>query len=434
MRSKNKITLVVWHRRWVQKPIAIVMLLAFVAAVCLAAVSYFKKIENYEKSLELGSQLVATSLYSKDRKATELIMNNLMVLNNLDWVSVCQNSASVIFLSRGQYRDYSCELTNSIFHRLFLLKTAIPGLSDGYLVVRLKVFELLYPMAIGLIILLFFALMLRNLSKRIYQRLNKDLLEPIHNFVRVSSSDDPISTDHQIHEIETVHKKIVSAYQVQIEYSKSQALNSLASQVAHDIRSPLSVINMLVPTFDGEGQAGKAELLLQATQRISSIADDLLQRGRAEQVYKPLQPLSHIVRHVVDEKRLQLQHENSQIEIQVADQIVQQLSRTIADSDLMRIISNLLNNSIEAIEAGKQGCIKLNLYEEASRPVIQIHDNGKGISKDALDKIGSKGVSLGKASGNGLGIYHAKATLERVNGHVNIQSEVGVGTVVTLSL
>jgi hypothetical protein len=68
---------------------------------------------------------------------------------------------------------------------------------------------------------------------------------------------------------------------------------------------------------------------------------------------------------------------------------------------------------------------------------VTISDNGKGMSAQTLKRIGERGFSDGKhscESGSGLGVYHARNTIESWGGELRYESEVGRGTVAIIRL
>lgn len=432
MQTIGKVTLLDWHKQWVKKPFVIIMLIAFIAATCLAVLSYFKKIETFEKSLDLGTQLIATSLYNKDRKSTELILNNLIVLNNFEWVSVCQKSQSILFLSHGEDYENSCSSETAFLVNVGRLISKIPGYADGYLVVKIKFFDLLYPLIIAFLILIIIALFLRMFSQKIYHRINIDLIDPIHQFALVTSHQKSHLIEHKIDEIATVHKKLIASHHMGIEYSNSQVLNALAKQVAHDIRSPLSVLNMLIPSMNTADNSEKCELLLHAAQRIDKIAEDLLNKGKNFDSDNLVTSLD--IEKLVIEKQMLLASQSKNIRIEFNASLFSQFKSKISKIDLERIVSNLLNNAIEALIEKDNGIVQLTLSSIDNSTVLAISDNGKGIEPANLAKIGIKGFTSGKASGSGLGTHHAKSTIEAAGGSFNIASQLGLGTTVTISI
>ena len=97
-----------------------------------------------------------------------------------------------------------------------------------------------------------------------------------------------------------------------------------------------------------------------------------------------------------------------------------------------RILSNLINNSIEATNSN--GLINISINCDTEFIEITFVDNGCGIPVDVLPKITDEGFSFGKKSGGGFGLFHAKQQIENINGTLTISSEVGVGTTIHITL
>jgi len=103
---------------------------------------------------------------------------------------------------------------------------------------------------------------------------------------------------------------------------------------------------------------------------------------------------------------------------------------------LKQILVNLLSNAVKFTEAG--GNISIRAYtSEAGEFVIQVSDTGIGIKPENISKVmavfGQVDNSLSrKHEGSGLGLPLTKGLVERHGGSLTLESEVGVGTVVTL--
>jgi signal transduction histidine kinase len=74
------------------------------------------------------------------------------------------------------------------------------------------------------------------------------------------------------------------------------------------------------------------------------------------------------------------------------------------------------------------------LLQHESSLQIRIQDNGKGIPKERIANLGSRGNTFGKKSGSGLGLFHAKRTIESFGGKFDIESEEGHGTSIFITL
>ncbi|MBL7545228.1 MAG: ATP-binding protein [Bdellovibrionaceae bacterium] len=78
--------------------------------------------------------------------------------------------------------------------------------------------------------------------------------------------------------------------------------------------------------------------------------------------------------------------------------------------------------------------ISIEIESSGKTVIIRITDFGIGISKENLQRFGSKGFTHGKTDGNGLGVYYAKRFVEDLGGRFDVQSEIGKGTAISLSL
>jgi signal transduction histidine kinase len=231
----------------------------------------------------------------------------------------------------------------------------------------------------------------------------------------------------------------------------------LALQMSHDIRSPLSALNMVIGTMD-EMPEEKRKLAKAAIQRINDIAADMLKVAKCgrRQCQQHVQQASQqgsqapdsiptgaskstaivceVVEMILNEKLLQTQYNGS---IEFRSDLIngKYLLAEIESVEFGRAISNLINNSCEALNG--HGIIELKVYGSGSEVFIEINDNGAGIPDFVLNRLGQKGLSVGKESaigGLGLGIPHAKATIERCGGRFEITSSVGIGTQIVISL
>jgi signal transduction histidine kinase len=220
-----------------------------------------------------------------------------------------------------------------------------------------------------------------------------------------------------------------------------EATSGLARQVAHDIRSPLSALDVVLATSQGLPE-DKRHLARSAITRIKDIANDLLKQNpkpiaeSTEASTKSVHLISTLLEDIVSEKRLQYR---SLLEAEIDFDLNEDSYGLFAEVDAVefrRIISNLVNNAVEALPSQK-GSVSLSLKSVGSRIVCEIHDTGKGIPSHLLPKLGRQGVSFGKEgtrSGSGLGLYHAIHTIEKWGGKIDIETEEARGTSVFIHL
>lgn len=225
---------------------------------------------------------------------------------------------------------------------------------------------------------------------------------------------------------------------LQEKHAAEKALYNLATQVSHDIRSPLATLNVVLKSLP-ELSEEKRELLQNVACSIRDIANNLLAQYKKMVTVKPhvdqnyVKPefIAPLVETLISEKRLQFTGKDfslqEEIHANVRDCVVN------LDAQLFkRVLSNLINNAVEAL--GSQGEVKVVLEKKELSVVLKIIDNGKGIPTDLLPKIHEGGISIGKEQGCGLGISNAIYCIKQWNGNYDIKSTVGEGTVFTIEL
>nr|BFD58989.1 hypothetical protein CKG001_10960 [Bdellovibrio sp. CKG001] len=224
---------------------------------------------------------------------------------------------------------------------------------------------------------------------------------------------------------------------LEAELALSREISQISRQVAHDIRGPLMALTTL-SQLSHEMSSEKKELFDHAVSRIKGIAEDLLSRSRkppvtgsaAVVVTANQQDLTSLLESLLKEYRFS----NPQVNFTWHKHIHSPEVKVTLDSiKLQRVVSNLLNNSLEALPE-KEASINLTLMERQDHWLLQIMDNGCGIPEEILPQLTQEGVSYGKEKGNGLGLYDAKKALQSVGGDLQIRSRVGVGTQVVLSI
>lgn len=211
-----------------------------------------------------------------------------------------------------------------------------------------------------------------------------------------------------------------------------EAYNTLAVRVGHDIRSPLSALSVLNSIADLNTPEAR-NLLSSSTQRINSIAKDLLYKGRnpSETALK-FQAVNVLVliAEIVEEKKAEFRQIDFKLNIEAEEvDLVAETDR----AELSRILSNIINNSVEAREPNRELSISISVRKVLQSIEITINDNGKGIPKKVLKQLG-KIKETTRAHGFGIGTYYAFEIIKRMKGSITYQSELGKGTSVHLRI
>ncbi len=303
------------------------------------------------------------------------------------------------------------------------------------------------------------------LVRRFFKQLSQGVVIPLQTLVTQFSKTD--NTLAQVEDFGTVTRELellrnsfndmsarINLYQTKvIEQTHNLAFAMLAQQVSHDIRSPLSALNMILQNLNQVPEE-KRLIIRNAVERINDIANTLLSKAKnlnasnsiegrfsnvnflSESSDLIVELIPALVDILISEKRIQFR-ESFNVQISSDLQGSYGAFASINPLEFKRMLSNLINNSFESFEL-RGGKIHVSVLAKSRDVEIIIKDTGKGIPDHILKKIGEPGVTFGKSaeskSGTGLGLYHAKKTVEKFGGELLISSELGQGTTVKISL
>jgi signal transduction histidine kinase len=222
----------------------------------------------------------------------------------------------------------------------------------------------------------------------------------------------------------SIRRNIIDPYILRLKKQSEVAVaEKIARQVAHDIRSPLTALNTLLKIMT-EISDDQKSLLQNSVRRINDIANDLLDSSLSKNRVGRVD-LARLVATLAREKRAQLNSNSIAIEAAIADDIF----ISVDEPELTRALSNIINNSIESIQ--DKGWVKISTIKMKDFVCISVEDNGAGMPKEVIDKLGKELVSYGKTksqSGYGLGLSHAYEFIERSGGRIEVESKLGIGT------
>ncbi len=217
-------------------------------------------------------------------------------------------------------------------------------------------------------------------------------------------------------------------------FAADALIGRVTRQAAHDIRSPVSALLCAASIVQTKPEEAAA-LIKTAANRVDTIAQDLLNFGAVNDASKRRNQSSDIlnlVRELIVEKRGEhREHKNVEI-LEVNEGDVKPIQYT-QDLDIARILSNLINNSVEASNGKNKIIVGTSVGKGTCS--IYVQDSGHGIQPDILNVLNSENTfarKTTKASGNGLALQSAKSDLNRIGGSLQIESRIGVGTKVTI--
>ena len=243
----------------------------------------------------------------------------------------------------------------------------------------------------------------------------------------------------RISELDKANKELIQMRSIE----KFASTGRIARTIAHEVRNPLTNINLAVdqlktemngnlPENSGltaENPGLMLEMISRNSLRINQLITDLLNSTKfTDLVYKRVS-----INKLLDET-LELAKDRIQLNnITVTKNYSDDICDVAVDADRMQIaFLNLIVNAIEAMEPGK-GILQLKTFSKEHRCVVTITDNGPGIDKESQSKL-FEAYFTTKPKGTGLGLTNTQNIILNHNGHIHMESETGKGTSFTITL
>ncbi|MEE4601141.1 MAG: ATP-binding protein [Desulfobacteraceae bacterium] len=215
---------------------------------------------------------------------------------------------------------------------------------------------------------------------------------------------------------------------------KLAAIGGLAAGVAHEIRNPLSSIKGIASYYkdkfeDGSEDKEMAGVMIEEVDRLSRVISELLEFARPTKLNLKPSNLNELLKHSARLIEQEATAKNVQVQMDLNPDSV----RADVDPDrLTQCFLNLYLNALQVMENGGQLTIRSSTRGDDS-VVIDIKDNGAGISPDDLGKIFDPYYTT-KPKGTGLGLPIVHKIIEAHQGQVKVRSTVGQGTVFSIIL
>ena len=230
-----------------------------------------------------------------------------------------------------------------------------------------------------------------------------------------------------LREVQTLQKALARSQRL-------ASVGSLAAGVAHEIRNPLSSIKGFATYFKEryshipEDQE-VSSIMIQEVDRLNRVVSQLLAFAKPVTIAKRPVSISEVIRNTL--KLMERQTHDRQIDIET--NIQPELPLIPMDPDqISQVLLNLLLNSVEAMTTcGGKIVISVTLNQD--RLILQISDNGAGISETDLSQIFDLYFTT-KTSGTGLGLAIIHNIVDAHDGDIKIESLAGKGTTVTIRL
>ncbi|MGQ9485298.1 MAG: ATP-binding protein [Desulfosoma sp.] len=209
-----------------------------------------------------------------------------------------------------------------------------------------------------------------------------------------------------------------------------QSLGTLAAGIAHEIRNPLATINFNAQMLQrevplNENQSQMLADLIQEVRKIDNIVREVLNFAKPREPQFLPSNLNDIVRYCHNLSKVHIR----KAKIDLTLSLDPSMPEIIMDSDQIgQVVMNLMINAVEAMPQGGRMEVQTRVEPAAGRVVLSVKDTGEGILPEDEGRIFDPFFTR-KAEGTGLGLSICRRILERHGAHMEVESQVGQGSV-----
>jgi signal transduction histidine kinase len=215
---------------------------------------------------------------------------------------------------------------------------------------------------------------------------------------------------------------------------REQAWQEMAKQVAHEIKNPLTPMRLSIQSFQQRFDPDDPKInqkVIDFSKIMIEQIDTMSEVATAFSDFATLPKLRIETVDVVEITSLSIDiFEPGLIQFSCSEkQIFWNLDRT----QWIRIMTNLLQNAIQSVPQGRKPLIQVRIQNEASILIIEIEDNGSGISAQNIDQVFEPKFTT-KTGGMGLGLAIVKNSIDSLNGSITYKTQQYKGTTFIIQL
>lgn len=209
-------------------------------------------------------------------------------------------------------------------------------------------------------------------------------------------------------------------------------IGELAASIAHEIRNPMTAlkgfIQLLEPSIKQE-HGMYYEVITSELARIDSIINEFLILAKPQAIKYEVKDICQIMKETVDLLNAQAVLYNVQFKTSYESKLPPMFCEP---NQLKKVFINIIKNAIEVMPYGGNISITINSLGD-NHIKVSIQDEGSGIPKEKIQKLGEPFYTT-KEHGTGLGLMVSYRIIEEHKGKIEIESEVGEGTVFHITL
>lgn len=220
----------------------------------------------------------------------------------------------------------------------------------------------------------------------------------------------------------------VEATEALLESQKFDAFNRMSAFVVHDLRNLVAQLSLLLKNAERhsnnpEFQRDMVETVRHVVARMGSLMLQLRTGATPIEETRPVE-LGPLVSRVCTAKTVH--GRDLRFESRAG------LTVSGHEDRLEHVIGHLVQNALDAIAA--DGHVSLRLYADGPTAVVEVRDDGIGMTREFMSNDLFRPFRTTKAQGMGIGMYESRQYVEGLGGRVHVDSAPGVGTTVRVAL
>jgi signal transduction histidine kinase len=208
-------------------------------------------------------------------------------------------------------------------------------------------------------------------------------------------------------------------------------------KVTHNLRGPLNSIiglsNIALAESNNNKTTHYLEKIKLSAEKLTGVIDGLLNLSKITSTESSSDDKINF-QHIIDEILISLQYLPNYKKIDIMINIQQYVDFYSDSVVLYSVMQNIIENSIKYFDPDKPySYLKIKIQVSQEKTSIAFEDNGIGIEKSNIDKVTEMFVRGSEnCTGNGIGLFIVKKSIEKLNGKLDISSQKGIGTTTSL--
>ena len=239
------------------------------------------------------------------------------------------------------------------------------------------------------------------------------------------------------HILRAREREVEVSRQQRFHQEKMAAIGSLAAAVAHEINNPIAAIEGVAQTIGEEcpncgncGDLPRPQLILEHTRRIVGITRQLSELTSPHSTEPEWTDLNALARNTCAFVSYDKRFRDVRLDVALDPSIP--AAWAVADH-ATQVLMNLLLNAADAVSGAAVKQIRVATRAAGERVELSVADTGQGMAPEVLARAFEEGFTT-KAEGSGIGLFMCRTLIERGGGNIALESRVGAGTTVTVSL